>query len=211
MRAWVRDSPSIQASHAYAGKTGSPSSTGGMPCQTTGPRRPSRHEDSGPGSPGGASCSIPWRVCGSRFAARERWLRPAALRCWASVWKRRPGARTGPMRVRRRRPGVRSAGTQEAKSAQPEMRLAGPAAQPGAARGRHPQRGRCRPGRCRAGRRGGGPGAGLVAGRPRCRLADRAVPGVAGLAAAGRRPPAVADSPGIPPRAVFSSGCIVQV
>ena len=59
-----------------------------------------------------------------------------------------------------------------------------------------------------AGRPGGGSGAGLGAGRPCCRLADRGVPGVAGLADAGA--PAVAGSPGTPSRAVFSSGRIVQ-
>ena len=39
-------------------------SLGGMPCQTSTPTRLTTHAGSGPGSPGGALCLIPWRGVG---------------------------------------------------------------------------------------------------------------------------------------------------
>ena len=97
-----------QAQGPYGGKPGWLSASRGMPCQTAMPKRLRRHASSGPGSPGGASCSIPWKACGSPFTARERSWRPAARRRWASGWKQQRGARPGQMRASRPRPGAPS-------------------------------------------------------------------------------------------------------
>jgi len=50
--------PAVQAPRAYAGETGWLSAIG-MPCQMTMPMRRTTYVISGPGSPGGAFCSIP--------------------------------------------------------------------------------------------------------------------------------------------------------
>src|SRR5208282_5889073 len=71
--------PAVQAPPAYAEETGWLSAIRGMPCQTTTPVRLTTRARSGPGSPGGASCLIRWKTCGSRSAASGR-LSPAARR-----------------------------------------------------------------------------------------------------------------------------------